>query len=199
MWDADVEEVGATTEEEKYPTPRAAVSGVPAYSVIIEGQADDSREDLFKRPNCPAMLIKGQPVCFACGRQAAERVKHQNLRHKINSRRREIEGRLINKFGRNVVEASASDLGHVDDVHVRSRSFEADTLDNARKNAATARRRGFTSILDRHMKDDLFMAAVGRRGLVRSNLLVMDLLVKSVIPNPGRDSLSQFPSLQDSP
>ena len=63
---------------EQYPTPRAAVLGVPAYSVV-QGQALDAREDLVKCASCPAYLIKGQMVCFSCGAQVAEKVKHQNF------------------------------------------------------------------------------------------------------------------------
>ena len=115
-------------EPEKYPTPRGAVPGVPGYH-LVEGQAMDAREDLIKCTNCPAYLIKGQMVCFSCGTQLAERVKHQNLRRRLNAHRRELEGQLFQKFGQKLPEASASDLGGLADVHNRgSRSFEADTL-----------------------------------------------------------------------
>ena len=38
-------------DPEQYPTPRAAVPGVPAYAVV-QGQALDAREDLIKCTNC---------------------------------------------------------------------------------------------------------------------------------------------------
>ena len=143
-------------------------------------------------------MIKGQMVCFSCGTQAAERVKHQNLRRKLNSRRRELEGQIYQKFGRQLSDASAADLGGMADVHNRgSRSFEADTLDNARKNYQNALKRGFTSILDRYHKDDQFLAAMGRMGKIRRNILIMDLLAKAVLPNPGRDFSQRRIARQD--
>ena len=180
---------------EQYPTPRAAVPGVPAYSVV-QGQALDAREDLVKCASCPAYLIKGQMVC--CGAQVAERVKHQNLRRKLNLRRRELEGQLYQRFGQRLPDATASDLGGMADVRIRgSRSFEADTIDNARKNYANAIKRGYTSILDRYHKDDKFLAAMGRMGKVRRNVLVMDLLAEAVMPNPGRDFAQRRMARQD--
>ena len=176
---------------EQYPTPRAAVPGVPAYAVV---------QGHVKCASCPAYLIKGQMVCFSCGAQVAERVKHQNLRRKLNLRRRELEleGQLLQRFGQRLPDATASDLGGMADVRVRgSRSFEADTIDNARKNHASAIKKGYTSILDRYRKDDKFLAAMGRMGEVRRNVLVMDLLAKAVIPNPGRDFAQRRMARQD--
>ena len=187
----------AEPEPEQYPTPRAAVPGVPACAAV-EGLATDAREDLVKCVNCPSLMIKGQMVCFSCGTQAAERVKHQNLRRKLNSRRRELEGQIYQKFGRQLTDASAADLGGMADVRSRgSRSFEADTLDNARKNYQNALKRGFTSILDRYHKDDQFLAAMGRMGKIRRNVLIMDLLAKAVLPNPGRDFSQRRIARQD--
>ena len=184
-------------DPEQYPTPRAAVPGVPAYAVV-QGQALDAREDLIKCTNCPSYLIKGQMVCFSCGTQVAERVKHQNLRRKLNLRRRELEGQLMQRFGQRLLDVTTSNLGGLTDVGARgSRSFEADTLDNARKNHANAFKKGYSSILDRYHKDDLFLAAMGRLGKVRRNILVMDLLAKAVIPNPGRDFAQRRMARQD--
>ena len=79
-----------------------------------------------------------------------------------------------------------------------SRSFEADTLDNARKNhACSAIKKGYSSILDRYHQDDMFLAAMGRMGKIRRNILVMDLLAKAVIPNPGRDFAQRRMARQD--
>ena len=184
-------------DPEQYPTPRTAVPGVPAYAVV-QGQALDAREDLIKCTNCPAYLIKGQMVCFSCGTQVAERVKHQNLRRRLNLRRRELEGQLMQRFGQRLLDVTTSNLGGLTDVGARgSRSFEADTLDNARKNHANALKKGYSSILDRYHKDDLFLAAMGRLGKVRRNILVMDLLAKAVIPNPGRDFAQRRMARQD--
>ena len=195
--EADKEMRAEEQVSEQYPTPRAAVPGVPAYAVV-QGQALDAREDLIKCTSCPAYLIKGQMVCFSCGAQVAERVKHQNLRRKLNLRKRELKGQLLQRFGQRLPDATTSNLGGLTDVSIRgSRSFEADTLDNARKNYASATKKGYTSILDRYHKDDKFLAAMGRMGKVRRNILVMDLLAKAVILNPGRDFAQRRMARQD--
>ena len=180
----EVREAGP--DPEQYPTPRTAVP-VPAYAVV-QGQALDAREDLMKCTNCPAYLIKGQMVCFACRTQVAERVKHQNLRRRLNLRRRELEGQLMQRYGQRLLDVTTSNLGGLTNVGARgSRSFEADTLDNARKNHANALKKGYSSILDRYHKDDLFLAAMGRLGKVRRNILVMDFLANPI------DRARQFP------
>ena len=122
----------------------------------------------------------------------------RNHHLKLNLRRRELEGQLYQRFGQRLPDATASDLGGMADVHIRgSRSFEADTIDNARKNYANAIKRGYTSILDRYHKDDKFLTAMGRMGKVRRNVLVMDLLAKAFIPNPGRDFAQRRMARQD--
>ena len=62
---------------------------------------------------------------------------------------------------------------------------------------ASAKKKGFTSILDRYAKDDMFMAAMDRRGLIRRKILVMDMLAISVLLNPGRDFQQRRVARQD--
>ena len=104
----------------------------------------------------------------------------------------------MERYGQKLQDVTSSNLGGLTDVGARgSRSFEADTLDSARKNYSNAIKRGYSSILDRYHKDDLFLAAMGRLGKVRRNILVMDLLAKAVIPNPGRDFAQRRMARQD--
>ena len=70
-------------------------------------------------------------------------------------------------------------------------------MDNARKNFNNALKNGYTSILDRYVLDDMFLAAMALMGKSRRNVLIMDLLARAVLPNPGRDFSQRRIARQD--